>query len=184
MAFQNTVHNIDSGAAAKFLKIGMVVVILIGLCMLYFLVHFKGLGTEAAMDQAQIARSLVQGEGYSTRYIRPLAIRMLNDAGKETSKQNFPEFFNAPLYPLLEAVALYPVKNRIQMDTSESLSMGDRVIAAGSRRQLVRRRLHLPNADVHRDDARRGRQRLGWHDGGGSLGRGECGAITAIKGSA
>ena len=129
MAFQNTVHNIDSGAAAKFLKIGMVVVILIGLCMLYFLVHFKGLGTEAAMDQAQIARSLVQGEGYSTRYIRPLAIRMLNDAGKETSKQNFPEFFNAPLYPLLEAVALYPVKNRIQMDTSESLSMGDRVIA-------------------------------------------------------
>ena len=129
MAFQETVHNIDSGAAAKFLKGGMILVILIGLCMMYFLVHFKGLGTEAAMDQAQIARSLVQSEGFSTRYIRPLAIRMLNNAGKETSRRNFPEFYNAPLFPLLEAAVLYPVKNRIQMEASESLSVGDRVIA-------------------------------------------------------
>ena len=129
MAFQETVRDIDSGATARVLKFGMIAVVLIGLCIVYFLVQFKGLGTEAAMDQAQIARSLISKEGFSTRYIRPLAIRVLTDAGKETSKANFPEFFNAPLFPMLEAAVLFPVKNRIQLEATDTLSMGDRAIA-------------------------------------------------------
>ena len=129
MAFQETVRDIDSGTTAKFLKFGMIGVILIGLCIIYFLIQFKGLGTEAAMDQAQIARALLSKEGFSTRYIRPLAIRVLTDAGKATSKANFPEFYNAPLFPLVEAAVLYPVKSRLQMEATDTLSMGDRAIA-------------------------------------------------------
>lgn len=129
MALQETVRDIDSGTTAKFLKIGMVIVILIGVTLLYFMVQFKGLDNEAAMDQAQIARSLVSGEGFTTRYIRPLAIRVLSDLGKPTDKATFPEFYNAPLNPLLEAAALLPVKSRLQMAPTDTLDMGDRAIA-------------------------------------------------------
>ena len=75
--------DVDSGRKASYLKIGMLVFIVIGLCLVYFLIHFKGLGTEQAMDQAQIARALVSGEGFTTRYIRPLAIHQLLDTGKK-----------------------------------------------------------------------------------------------------
>ena len=130
MAFQETLRDIDAGTTSKVLKVGMVVVILAAITTTYFLNQFKGLGTEQAMDQAQIARSLISKEGFSTRYIRPLAIRVLTDAKKENSisAPNFPEFYNAPLFPLLEAAALFPVKDRIQMAPTDTLSTGDRAI--------------------------------------------------------
>jgi len=130
MALQETVRDIDSGLIAQILKIGMIAAVVIGLCTVYFLIQFKGLGTEQAMDQAQIARSLISGEGFTTRYIRPLAIRQLTDTARKVPIVNFPDFYNAPLYPLVEAAALFPVKKRIAMEPTDTLSMGDRAIAA------------------------------------------------------
>ena len=129
MAFQETIRSIDSGTPAKVFKIGMIVAALVGLSTIYLLAHFKGLGTEQAMDQAQIARSLISKEGFSTRYIRPLAIRVLTDARKPIPSSNFPDFYNAPLSPLLEALVLFPIRNHIQMDHTDTLSLGDRAIA-------------------------------------------------------
>jgi 4-amino-4-deoxy-L-arabinose transferase-like glycosyltransferase len=129
MALQETVRDLDSGFMAQVLKIGMIVVVVIGLCIVYLLMQFKGLGTEHAMDQAQIARSLISGEGFTTRYIRPLAIRQLTDTARKVPSVNFPDFYNAPLYPLVEAAALFPVKKRIAMAPTDTLSMGDRAIA-------------------------------------------------------
>lgn len=129
MALQETVRDIDSGTTAKFLKIGMISVIIIGVMTLYFLVQFKGLGSEAAMDQAQIARSLISNEGFTTRYIRPLAIRVLSDLQKPIDKGSFPEFYNAPLMPLVEAAVLFPIQSHLQMGSTDTLSLGDRAIA-------------------------------------------------------
>jgi Dolichyl-phosphate-mannose-protein mannosyltransferase len=129
MAVQETLRNIDSGLFSRILKIGMITFLIIGLCLVYFMVHFKGLGTEAAMDQAQIARSLVSGEGFSTRYIRPLAISQLGDSGKKIPAGNFPEMNNAPLSPILEAVALFPIRHKLDMTPTDILGLGDRVIA-------------------------------------------------------
>jgi hypothetical protein len=129
MALQETVLDIDSGTTAKFLKLGMITAVIIGMIMLYFMVQFRGLANESAMDQAQIARSLISGEGFTTRYIRPLAIRVLSDLGKPTDKAHFPEFYNAPLMPLLDAAVLFPVKNHLQMLPTETISMGDRALA-------------------------------------------------------
>ena len=129
MAIQDALRDIDSGSSSRFLKIGMITTLLIGLCLIYFLVQFKGLGTEAGMDHAQIARSLVSGEGFSTRYIRPLAISQLSDVGKKIPSGKFPEMNNAPLVPLVESLALLPIKNKLDMSPTDILGMGDRAIA-------------------------------------------------------
>jgi len=129
MALQETVRDIDSGLTARIIRICMIAVVIAGLTVLHFLFHFKGLGTETAMDQAQIARSLATGEGFSTRYIRPLAIQQLADSGRKIPAENFPEFQNAPLFPMLEAAALWPFRQRLDMAATDTLSLGDRVIA-------------------------------------------------------
>jgi hypothetical protein len=129
MALQEKLLDLDTGTTARFLKIGMISFFLIGLCLVYTIVQFKGLGSEMAMDQAQIARSLMSGEGFSTRYIRPLAIRQLRDTGKKIPSGNFPDFYNAPLYPLVESLVLLPVKRHLAMTPTETLGAGDRAIA-------------------------------------------------------
>lgn len=129
MALQETVRDIDSGFTARIIKIGMLAVVLAGIVVLYFLFHFKGLGTEAAMDQAQIARSLVSGEGFTTRYIRPLAIQQLSDSGRKIPADHFPEVHNAPLFPMLEAAALFPFRKHLDMAPTDTLAKGDKVAA-------------------------------------------------------
>ena len=129
MALQETVRDIDSGFTARIIKIGMLAVVLAGIVVLYFLFHFKGLGTEAAMDQAQLARSLVSGEGFTTRYIRPLAIQQLSDSGRKIPADHFPEVHNAPLFPMLEAAALFPFRKHLDMAPTDTLSKGDKVAA-------------------------------------------------------
>ena len=129
MALQEKLLDLDTGTTARFLKIGMISAFLIGICLVYTIVQFKGLGSEMAMDQAQIARSLMSGEGFSTRYIRPLAIRQLSDTGRKIPSGNFPDFYNAPLYPLVESLALLPVKKHLAMTPTETLGAGDRAVA-------------------------------------------------------
>jgi hypothetical protein len=130
MAIQETVRDIDVGIRSRLIRNGMIIMTLAGMVILYFLFHFKGLGTESAMDQAQIARSLASGEGFSTRYVRPLAIQQLADAGKKIPAGLFPEVYNSPLFPMLEAAVLFPFRKHLDMEPSETLSLGDRVIAA------------------------------------------------------
>ena len=129
MTLQEKLRDLDTGTTARFLKIGMISAILIGLCLVYTLVQFKGLASETAMDQAQIARSLMSGKGFSTLYIRPLAIRQLSNTDKKIPGKDFPDFYNAPLYPIVESFALLPAKRHLAMSTTDIISTGDRSIA-------------------------------------------------------
>ena len=129
MALQEKLLDLDTGTTARFLKIGMLTATVVGLCLVYTLIQFKGLKSETAMDQAQIARFLMLGEGFSTCYLRPLAIHQLSDTGRTIPTKIFPDFYNAPVYPLVESVALRFVKKQLTMSPTDTLSMGDRAIS-------------------------------------------------------
>jgi hypothetical protein len=60
---------------------------------------FQGLQSPAAMDQAQVARSLARGEGFSTRLIRPLSLVF------HTRLQRHPDLYNPPAYPFVLSLA-------------------------------------------------------------------------------
>ena len=129
MPLQEHLRDIDAGTKGRIILISMFVMLIAALVIFYSLFRFKGLGTEAAMDQAQIARSLASGEGFTTRYIRPLAIQQLLDADKKIPANNFPECKNSPLFPLVESALLFPLKGKLNMSPSETISTGDRAIA-------------------------------------------------------
>lgn len=132
---QSAVHSLDQGRFAFLIKIAMFAVLIIALSLLYLFVQFKGLANPGAMDQAQIARNLAAGKGFTTGYIRPLALGIVRErSGKEGAVDvgNFPDFFQSPLSPWVNSFALRMVKDGWKMKATEILYVGDRAIAAAS----------------------------------------------------
>lgn len=99
---------------------------------------FRGLNSPQAMDQAQIAREIARGNGFTTKYIRPIAYQQAKDhkSGATVPFIGFQDTYNSPLNPLLNAAVL----KLIGGDDSEKWKMGqlemvfplDRVIATVS----------------------------------------------------
>ncbi len=106
--------------------------LIIALTLLYLFVQFRGFSSPTAMDQAQIARNIANGEGLSTKLIRPLAIWQLEKSGKEIPSDKFPDFYQAPLNPFVNAIPLSIVKGSWKMTPVDLVYIGDRVIAGVS----------------------------------------------------
>jgi hypothetical protein len=126
---QEILHAVDQGSAAPFIRAAMFAALIITLSLLYLFVQFRGLGTPTAMDQAQIARNIAEGKGFSTLYIRPLAIWQLQQAGKPVPTAEFPDVFQSPLPPFLNALPLKLVQAHWKLTPVDLVYIGDRMIA-------------------------------------------------------
>ncbi len=97
---------------------------------------FKGLNSPQAMDQAQIAREISRGNGFTTKFIRPAAYYQATQAHPNTPFAGFGDTYHSPLNPLINAAVL----KAVGADKPDSWKMGenqmvfplDRVIAAVS----------------------------------------------------
>jgi len=131
---QSAVHSLDQGKFAFFIKAGMFGVLIIALSLLYLFVQFRGLDNPSAMDQAQIARNLAAGKGFTTDYIRPVALRIIQrQAGQESTNvdlSQFPDFYQSPLNPWINSFALRLVKGSWKMTNTDIIYIGDRMVAA------------------------------------------------------
>lgn len=127
---QTAVHSLEQGRLAPIIRGAMFAFLIIALTLLYLFVQFRGFSGVTAMDQAQIARNIAEGKGLSTRLIRPLAIWQLESAGKEIPTDNFPDFYQAPLNPIVNALPLLLVKSAWKMTPTDLVYAGDRMIAA------------------------------------------------------
>jgi len=125
---QRTVHALEAGGLAVWIKRGLVVAVLIFLAG-YYLWHFRGLATSDAMDQAQVARHIATGHGWSTSLARPLAVGVLKSHGKNVASQIWVDTYNAPLPPLVNAIALAAVKSHLEMSANTMIYAGDKAIA-------------------------------------------------------
>ncbi len=125
---QKAVHSIDQGRVAPIVRIVMFAVMIVSLTLLYMFVQFRGFATVTAMDQAQISRNLVSGKGFSTNFVRPLALWQLEHAGKETPKGIIADFYQSPLWPLVNALPLRLVKSTWKMTPTDLVYTGERVI--------------------------------------------------------
>jgi hypothetical protein len=109
-------------------------VVLVGLTLIHLLVLFRGLGTEQAMDQSQLARQVARGEGLTTKYIRPLEHHLAEvEADQTVPFTGLRDTYHAPLNPLV----LGAVFKLVGVDKEGSWEMGpkeliyplDRVVA-------------------------------------------------------
>ncbi len=98
---------------------------------------FRGLNSPQAMDQAQIAREISRGNGFTTKFIRPVAYYQ----AKKTEDRSVPlilfkDTYHSPLNPLLNAAVLKIIgaddPDAWQMNPVEMVNPLDRVIATVS----------------------------------------------------
>lgn len=100
-------------------------------------VLFRGLNSPQAMDQAQIAREIARGNGFTTKMIRPVAYYQAQKAQETSvSLRGFQDTYHSPLNPLLNAAVLKLIgaddPDAWQMSEGEMVFPLDRVIVVVS----------------------------------------------------
>lgn len=129
-AIQRAVHALETGGFVVWIKRGLLVVALIFVAGVYMW-HFRGLATSDAMDQAQIGREIARGHGWRTQFVRPRAVAQLQSHSKNVQRM-WVDTYNAPLPPLVDAIALFPVRSHWQLSAADLVSTADRAIAVMS----------------------------------------------------
>lgn len=127
---QELVHQVEMGRLKVVVLRAAFAAALVGLVALYLFFDFRGLETETAMDQAQIGRQIAAGAGYSTLYIRPLAIWQFLGKSEKVPRGFFPDTYNFPLNPAIDAVVLRAAKRWWKMEPTDMVYAADRIIAA------------------------------------------------------
>jgi len=131
---QQVVHSIEQGNLGRLIRIALAIVGVVALALAYLFIQFKGLSAADGIDQAQIARELAAGHGFSTKCLRPLAIQQIRSETGRIPAGNFPETYHAPLNSMIEAVALNVFPKALQAKTNNDTPVfaGDRLIVAVS----------------------------------------------------
>jgi Ca2+/Na+ antiporter len=135
VGLQEFIHKLELGEGVKWVKWTAVTLMFIGLAMVYDMMLFRNLITEESMDQAQLARNLSEGKGYTTSYIRPFSVYLLQQHRSDRSsmvKEGHPDLANAPLYPVLLAAYMkaMPFHYEITEETKFHAFSPDVLIAA------------------------------------------------------
>ena len=130
---QGFIHSLEQGRLAPLLRGFVIGVVILGVMLIYLGWKFRGFNIPEAMDQAQEARQISRGQGWTTQLIRPLAIWQLEQNKKPLpqANENFPDTFNAPLPPLLNAL---PVKlaGPLEFKQCEYITPAEKLIVATS----------------------------------------------------
>jgi len=106
------IHKFEVGEGVRWVRAAAGLLACLTVALLYLLFEYQNLKDPAAMDTAQVARQLARGEGFTTQFIRPLSVQLLeqraeaiglphDDAARLTTPH--PDLANPPLYPVLLA---------------------------------------------------------------------------------
>lgn len=111
-------------------------VVMVILTMTNLFVFFRGLNSPQGMDQAQIAREISRGNGFTTKFIRPAAYDQAERKQGHTAEfMKFEDTYHAPLAPLITSVVFKAIdagntdSQRWRMGENELIYPLDRVVA-------------------------------------------------------
>lgn len=129
---QSFVHKLEEGGWATYIR-----KIVLGAFVFFYIIMwlfvdgtFKGLSHAKAMEQAQIAREIARGNGFSTKVIRPAALYQFQANTGSFSLENTPDTYHGPLNPVLNAPFLWMAKDSWQMSQKRVVYLPDRIIVA------------------------------------------------------
>jgi hypothetical protein len=104
---QEIIHWLEVGTGARWLRRLAVMAIVLALSLLLARQQFHGPVTESTLAQADLARQLAEGQGFTTRINYPQSAAVLHQRGVSFDPARpYPELHQAPLYALVIAGAL------------------------------------------------------------------------------
>jgi hypothetical protein len=117
MTLQDIIHYIEVGGGKRFFRFVLPTLAVLGLAILYDLRAYTNFSTAEAMDSAQLAHNMAGGKGYTTLFIRPLSLYLVQQKNQGKAlpsspnappdyaqvKTAHPDLANPPVYPLVLA---------------------------------------------------------------------------------
>ena len=114
---QRFIHMLEVGAGSRYLRLFIIILCVVALGFLYNLRGYRNLAAPEAMDASQLARNLAEGEGYTTKFIRPFSLYLVQKHNTPKTpvaatsgppdfariKSAHPDLANAPVYPVVLA---------------------------------------------------------------------------------
>lgn len=107
---QTLIHFLEEGAGKVWARRALVLILLVLAVVLYQMNEARNFKSPEAMDAAQLGRNLAAGNGYTTSFIRPLSLHLLQKQAalqgrnpQEVLTHPHPDLENPPVYPLLLA---------------------------------------------------------------------------------
>ncbi len=132
---QSVVHSVEQGKASQVIRMAVVGVVVLGIMLIFLLARFRGFNHIEAMDSAQVARQVEAGKGFTTKFIRPLALWQLEKftgAPVNLGKTDLPDTANAPLPVLLNVLPIKLAGNEMKFPQGVYFPAEERWIAAFS----------------------------------------------------
>lgn len=114
---QNLINSLDQGVGSRILRGFLALVLIVGLFSAYAWARFGGLTEPRAMEQAQLARTLVEKGAFETYCMRPADLDIGSGGGAVVPP--IADVRNAPLPPLLTAAGM------VLADTLTGTSVAD-----------------------------------------------------------
>ncbi len=129
---QAFIHATEVGGGSRWLKYIPLAVALVALVGFYDLRAYRNFYSPEAMDVAQVARNVAEGRGYTTEFIRPFSLYLLQKHNRvvhpgeilSTNAMDFaqinrphPDLANAPVYPTVLAglMKVWPPDWKVQI---------------------------------------------------------------------
>jgi hypothetical protein len=149
---QMLIHKLEVGAGSRYLRYLALAVAVFALGFIYDLRAYRNFGTAEAMDAAQLARNISEGNGYTTLFIRPLSLYLMQNHNSANAnfdltatnatpdfaqiKTAHPDLANAPVYPLMLAGLMKVKKFNYAVDSKSPFwsENDDRDKTVGGRR--------------------------------------------------
>jgi hypothetical protein len=133
-SLQEWIYKMEQGSGARYLKIIVATLLILTLALLYNFRAYRNFDTQEAMDAAQLAHNLADGKGYTTLFIRPLSIYLLQNHAEAGStnvlaatnpdlarlKTAHPDLANPPVYPFVLAGLMKVLPFHFTINTKSS----------------------------------------------------------------
>jgi hypothetical protein len=104
---QELIHWLEQGGGARWVLLGALLFCGLAVSLVVSWRQFHGAASEATLEQADMARQIASGQGFTTRVNYPQAVAFLRARGVRFDPAvPYPEVYQAPLYPLVIAGAL------------------------------------------------------------------------------
>src|ERR1700691_969403 len=114
---QNLIHKLEVGVGSRYLRFVALAVIVAAAAFCYDFFAARDFSTPEAMDSAQLARNISEGKGYTTLFIRPFSLYLMQSHNQAKTggsltdtnldlaqiKTTHPDLANAPVYPVVLA---------------------------------------------------------------------------------
>jgi hypothetical protein len=99
------------------------------LALVQVFLSFRGFTSADGMDQAQIAREMARGNGFTSRLLRPMALQQAQAAGKEITFLRLPDTAQPPVQPMLLAPIFKAMQSKWPFGDKRRIYTLDRVVA-------------------------------------------------------